>query len=100
MKKLNIRLLFLSVMIVIITVLLSHSPNYSQQLGTPLGQPVVFLPLVKQPPPPPLILFASNRTGNEDIYLMNWNGTGLVNLTSHPAAEWNHQWSRDNGSPS
>ena len=41
------------------------------------------------------ISFASNRTGNFDIYVMNTNGENLRNLTNHPAREWEPTWSPD-----
>jgi Tol biopolymer transport system component len=38
------------------------------------------------------ILFASNRTGNWEIYIANRNGTGLTNLTDHPADQIQPYW--------
>ena len=31
------------------------------------------------------IAFVSNRDGNNEIYVMNGDGTGLINLTNNPA---------------
>ena len=41
------------------------------------------------------ISFASDRTGNFDIYLMDTNGDNLRNLTNHPARELEPAWSPD-----
>jgi Tol biopolymer transport system component len=41
------------------------------------------------------IAFVSNRDGNDEIYLMNVDGTGLSNLTQHPAADDWPTWSPD-----
>ena len=41
------------------------------------------------------ISFASNRTGNFDIYGMDTNGENLRNLTNHPAREMEPAWSPD-----
>ena len=39
------------------------------------------------------ILFESDREGNREIYIMNLDGSGLTNLTQHPADDWEHRWS-------
>ena len=41
------------------------------------------------------ISFASNRTGNFDIYAMDTNGENLRNLTNHPARDSEPTWSPD-----
>ena len=41
------------------------------------------------------ISFASNRTGNFDIYVVDINGKNLRNLTNHPADEFDPTWSPD-----
>ena len=41
------------------------------------------------------IAFTSNRDGNEEIYLMNDDGTNQVNLTNNPAPDWYPNWSPD-----
>ncbi len=41
------------------------------------------------------IAFVSTREGNADIYLVNADGTGLVNLTHHPASDGDPAWSPD-----
>ena len=41
------------------------------------------------------VSFASSRTGNFDIYVMDTNGENLRNLTNHPARELEPAWSPD-----
>ena len=41
------------------------------------------------------IAFTSNRDGNYEIYVMNADGTGLRNLTRHPAQDNYAAWSPD-----
>ena len=41
------------------------------------------------------IAFASNREGNEDIYVMNADGSGLTRLTDNPADDSEPAWSPD-----
>lgn len=41
------------------------------------------------------IAFASDRTGNQEVFLMNPDGTGLVNLTRHPDNDVHPSWSPD-----
>ncbi|MBI3460336.1 PD40 domain-containing protein, partial [Candidatus Acetothermia bacterium] len=41
------------------------------------------------------IAFASNRDGNQEIYLMNADGTGSVNLTQNKAEDFLPAWSPD-----
>ena len=41
------------------------------------------------------IAFNTERDGNFEIYVMNGDGTGLVNLTNHPAFDANPAWSPD-----
>jgi len=33
------------------------------------------------------VVFVSNREGNQDLWLINLNGTGLVNLTNSPSVD-------------
>lgn len=35
------------------------------------------------------ILFTSNRSGNNDVWTMNANGSGLTNLTKAPGGDYN-----------
>ena len=39
------------------------------------------------------IVFMSKRDGNAEIYVMNTDGSDQVNLTQHPAADYNPAWS-------
>lgn len=39
------------------------------------------------------IAFSSNRDGNSEIYVMNPDGSQQVNLTKHPAADFDPVWS-------
>jgi Tol biopolymer transport system component len=41
------------------------------------------------------IVFVSNRGGNNDIYVMWPDGSGVVNLTNHPASDRLPSWSPD-----
>ena len=41
------------------------------------------------------IAFTSNRDGNDEIYLMNTDGTNQINLTNSPASDWYPDWSPD-----
>ena len=41
------------------------------------------------------IAFASNRNGNDDIFVMNANGTGQVNLTNSFGTDQSPSWSPD-----
>jgi hypothetical protein len=41
------------------------------------------------------IAFASNRDGNWEIYLMNADGSGAINLTQNAAQHWQPVWSPD-----
>jgi RNA polymerase sigma factor (sigma-70 family) len=47
--------------------------------------------------PTPQVLFASGRSGNSQIYLMNLDGTGVRNLSNNPASECYPAWSPDGG---
>ncbi len=41
------------------------------------------------------IAFTSDRDGNEELYLINADGSGLTRLTDHPAADREPAWSPD-----
>ena len=41
------------------------------------------------------ITFSSYRDGNEEIYIMNTDGSGQINLTDNPAFDKNPSWSPD-----
>jgi len=56
---------------------------------------VTFNVACSTPEPVSQIAFASDRTGNFDIYLMNVDGSGLINLTDYPFHEGAPAWSPD-----
>lgn len=39
------------------------------------------------------IAFASEQDGNEEVYVINADGTGFTNLTRHPDNDWHPLWS-------
>ena len=41
------------------------------------------------------IVFYSFRSGNADVWVMNSDGTNLINLTDNPAGDYNPHWSHD-----
>lgn len=41
------------------------------------------------------IAFQSDRSGNEEVYVINSDGTGLTNLTNHAATDRSPAWSPD-----
>jgi TolB protein len=43
------------------------------------------------------LAFMSNRSGNNDIWVVNRDGSGMQNLTNHPANDWAPTWSPDGG---
>src|SRR5688572_14695440 len=43
----------------------------------------------------PRVVFVSNRDGNDEIYSVNSDGTGLLRLTNHPARDGRPSWSPD-----
>src|SRR5882762_7036957 len=47
------------------------------------------------PPSNGRIAFESTRTGNDEIFSMNPDGTDPVNLSNNPAADANPSWSPD-----
>jgi Tol biopolymer transport system component len=44
---------------------------------------------------PPRIAFVSGRDGNQEIYVMNQDGSGQTRLTTEPAADADPDWSPD-----
>jgi Tol biopolymer transport system component len=69
------------------------------------GGPDVTAPATEAPPVPTgvtanlsqtgRIAFVSNRAGNDEIYVMNADGTGLIRLTNNAAADEAPAWSPD-----
>ncbi|MDE0427609.1 MAG: hypothetical protein OXN25_22370 [Candidatus Poribacteria bacterium] len=56
-----------------------------------LGQSVYLA--FAQTPKTAKIAFQSNRDGNDDIYLMNPDGSQQINLTRHPSGDFSPIWS-------
>jgi Tol biopolymer transport system component len=55
-------------------------------------------PTPEEPNPPSAqgrIVFASNRDGNLEIYMMNADGSDQVRLTNNPGDDWEPAWSPD-----
>ena len=50
-------------------------------------------PLFARPPTTSKILFTSVQDGNYDVFIMNPDGSGQVNLTQHPADDLQAVWS-------
>ena len=50
-------------------------------------------PLFARAPTTPKILFTSVQDGNYDVFIMNPDGSGQVNLTQHPADDLQAVWS-------
>ena len=46
-----------------------------------------------KPPETEKIVFVSKRDGNAEIYIMNPDGSEQVNLTQHPAEDYDPAWS-------
>ena len=51
-----------------------------------------FPPATPTPPTAERIAFISERDGNREVYVMNPDGTGLQNLTEHPAQDGDASW--------
>lgn len=49
--------------------------------------------LLAKSPTTPKILFTSTRDGNREVYMMNPDGSGQVNLTQHHASDFGAVWS-------
>ena len=49
--------------------------------------------LASGPRPGPQIAFQTDRDGNEEIYVMNADGSNVVRLTDHPADDRHPCWS-------
>ena len=60
-------------------------------LGLVVGLSVI--PVSAQVPGTEKIVFASNRDGNSEIYIMNPDGSGQVNLTHHRGQDYSPVWS-------
>ena len=65
---------------------------YSQ--GKRLNSPE-YVAIGPNPPPSGRITFRSNRDGDSEIYAMNADGTGAVNLSNNPGSDNTPAWSPD-----
>ena len=65
----------------------SNLINLSESLGV--------RPTETQSPDRTKILFRSNRTGDNEIFVMNVDGSNLVNLTNDPGGDQSPRWSPD-----
>ena len=54
-----------------------------------------YIDLISVSPDGKRIAFDSNRSGNQDIWIMRTDGSELQQLTSHPAHDWVGSWSPD-----
>ena len=77
----------------------THSPAPT---ATPTNTPVPTTTPTAMPTPTPTpvplpgrIAFVSDRDGNEEIYVMNADATGVTRLTNHPADDDSPAWSPD-----
>jgi len=68
---------------------ISHLPTLDNMQG------VIAHGTVAPPPSTAPIAFVSDRDGNEEIYVMNADGTGQTNLTNNPANDFSAAWSPD-----
>jgi Tol biopolymer transport system component len=71
---------------------LENQPPYNVLLGL-LGREVRTTP--DAVPQSGQIVFVSDRDGNNEIYMMNADGSGQTRLTNHPAADASPRWSPD-----
>jgi hypothetical protein len=73
------------------------TPSGSPPPGEPGSPPEPPSPPPPPPPPPPepVLVFASQRDGDYDVYASALDGTGRVRLTNHPAADGGPRWSPD-----
>lgn len=53
---------------------------------------VIFFFLADTPEPTDKIAFYSDHDGNSDIYVMNADGSGQINLTNSPADDFSPAW--------
>jgi Tol biopolymer transport system component len=68
---------------------------FTQAASPPSDLPCLDLGPLSAPPPVKRIAFVSARDGNEEIYAVHGDGSGLVRLTDHPAWDARPAWSPD-----
>ena len=74
----------------LVALLLASACGEGQQQA---GAPTPTASLTPGAPATGRIAFTSNRDGNLEIYAMNADGTGQVNLTNNPATDTYPAWS-------
>lgn len=65
----------------------THTPSRSPTTTT--------IPPIATPTPGGRIAFVSNRDGNNEIYVMNADGSGVTRLTNNPSDDASPSWSPD-----
>ncbi|HEY3238890.1 MAG TPA: DUF5050 domain-containing protein [Acidimicrobiia bacterium] len=61
--------------------------------GAPLNRTPAYSPDGRK------IVFSSNRTGNDEVFVMNVDGSGQTNLTNNPGGDFNPDWQPTGSSP-
>ncbi len=73
-----------------------HTPHFGPDQGEGVGG--IYLPIVRNNYPVPetgKIVFVSDRDGNDEIYSMNYDGSGVTRLTDNTAQDGSPDWSPD-----
>jgi Tol biopolymer transport system component len=78
---------------VVVDLLLDTDAN--ELVAATHGRGMFTASLPPAPAPGGKILFVSDRDGDNDIYAVNANGTGVVNLTDNAAHDYDPAWSPD-----
>lgn len=77
-----------------------HITELTDLHTTPGLTETVYLPIVQKPAVPGSFLgkiaFSSTRTGNDEIFSINADGTDLIQLTNDPRPDSDPDWSPDN----
>lgn len=55
----------------------------------------IYLPIISAPSVTDSLAFTSDHDGNDEIYLMNSDGSNITRLTNNPANDWAPAWSPD-----
>ena len=106
MKKKTTILISIVVLVLIILSACTKTPTENPVAETSTAEkPTEFIPAVVAPSPTPEpteepilpcnITFDSDRDGNREIYSMDPEGANQVNLTNHPADDYDPVWSPD-----
>ena len=75
----------------------TFTPRPSTPTNTPAPPTPTPIPPTATPTPAALgrIAFVSDRDGNNEIYIMEPDGTGVTTLTHNPTDDWSPAWSPD-----